>query len=89
MVHERGQRSQGFVHDLDRVGASGHFDDRHGGVQGVFEMVAEFLRIDGRRGDDELQVTAFGQQCGQVAEQEIDVEAAFMRLVDHDGVVAA
>ena len=32
---------------------------------------------------------AFGQQRGQIAEQEVDVEAAFVRLVNHDGVVAA
>ena len=52
-------------------------------------MLLELHRIDGRRRDDELQVAAFGQQCGQIAEKEIDVQASFVRLVDHDGVVGA
>ena len=40
-----------------------------------------------RRGDDQLQVGTLGQQLLQVAEQEIDVQAALVRLVDDDRVV--
>ena len=45
--------------------------------------------VDGRRRDDELEVGAAGQQVREVAEQEVDVEAALVGLVDDDRVVAA
>src|SRR5690606_30950426 len=41
------------------------------------------------RGDDDLEVRSLRQELGQVAEDEVDVEAAFVRLVDDDRVVAA
>jgi hypothetical protein len=47
----------------------------------------EALRVDRGRGDDDLQVRPLGQQLLEVAEQEIDVEAALVRLVDDDRVV--
>ena len=46
------------------------------------------LRLDGRRGDDHLQVRPARQQLAQVAEQEVDVEAALVRLVEDQRVVA-
>ena len=52
-------------------------------------MLAEPLRVDGRRGDDQLQVGSSWKQLADVAEQEVDVEAAFVGLVDDQGVVAA
>src|SRR4051794_2194406 len=70
--------------DLDRVGAAGHLDDRR-----VVEVRREALRVDRRRGDDQLQVRALGQQPPEVAQQEVDVEAALVRLVDDHRVVAA
>ena len=73
---------QRAVPGFHRVGATGHLDDRR-----VVEMLGETLQIDGRRGDDQLQIRATRQQGLQVAEQEVDVEATFMRLVDDDGVV--
>jgi hypothetical protein len=51
-------------------------------------MLGETLGIDGRRGDDQAQVAALLYQRLQITEQEIDVEAALVRLVDDDGVVA-
>jgi hypothetical protein len=51
-------------------------------------MFGEPLRVDGGRGDDDLEVGAAGQQPLQVAEDEVDVQAAFVRLVDDQGVVA-
>src|SRR3546814_19734881 len=51
------------------------------------EVCGEALGVDGGRGDDHLQVAAPLQQLLQVAEQEIDVEAALVGLVDDDGVV--
>ena len=72
------------VADLDRVGAARHLDHR-----GAAEMPAEPLRVDGGRGDDQLEIGPVGQQPGQVAEQEVDVEAALVGLVENDRVVAA
>ena len=71
------------VADLDRVGAPGHLDHRR-----PAEMPAEALRVDGRRGDDQLEVRPPGQQPGQVPEQEVHVEAALVGLVENDRVVA-
>ena len=72
------------VADLDRVGAAGDLDDRR-----VVEVLGEPLRVDGRRGDDDLEVGPAGQQLLEVAEEEVDVEAALVRLVDDDRVVRA
>ncbi len=55
----------------------------------VAEVRAEAAGIDRRARDDELQVGPPGQQPAQVAEQEVDVQAALVRLVDDDRVVAA
>src|SRR5208282_3216142 len=49
----------------------------------------EALRVDGGRGDDHLEVGAFGQELPEVAEDEVDVQAALVRLVDDQRVVAA
>ena len=45
--------------------------------------------VDGRRGDDQLEVGPLRQQPLEVAEQEVDVEAALVGLVDDDRVVLA
>ena len=75
-------RSSGPVAHLDRVGPPRHLD--HRGV----EVVGEALRVDGGRRDDQLEVGTAGEQVGEVAEQEVDVEAALVGLVDDDRVVA-
>ena len=72
------------VADLDREGAAGDLDDRR-----VPEMGGEALGVDRRRRHDHLQIRPRGQDPFQVAEQEVDVEAALVRLVDDDRVVAA
>ncbi|MNQ44714.1 hypothetical protein D3C85_584780 [compost metagenome] len=51
-------------------------------------MLGKPLQVDGRRGDDQLEVGAARQQGLQVAEQEVDVQAALVGLVDDDRVVA-
>src|SRR5690606_9661321 len=51
------------------------------------EVAREALGIDGGRGDDDLEVGPLRQQLLEITEQEIDVEAALVRLVDDDGVV--
>ena len=86
-THQRRRGAQRLIHDLHRIRASRHFDDRHLRVQRVFEMLLELHRIDCRGRDDELQVAPLGQQRRQIAEQEIDVQTALMRLVDDDRVV--
>ncbi len=71
------------VPNVDRVGAARHLDHRR-----PAEMRGEPLGVDGRGGDDHLQVRSAGEQGGDVAEQEVDVQAALVRLVDDEGVVA-
>ena len=74
-----GQRA---IPGVDRKGAPRDFNDRR-----TIEMLGEALQVDGRRGDDDLQVGPARQQRLEVAKQEVDIEAAFMGLVDDDGVV--
>ncbi len=50
-------------------------------------MAGETLRVDRRRGDDDLQVGPARQELPQVAQDEVDVEAAFVGLVDDQRVV--
>ena len=68
--------------------AAADLDDRGGAAIGLTEVFAEPLRVDGGRGDDELEVGPPGQQLRQVAEQEVDVQAAFVGFVDDQRVVA-
>ena len=46
------------------------------------------LGVDGGRGDDHLQVTTSRQQLLEIAQQEVNVQAAFMGLIDDEGVIA-
>ena len=77
------------VPDLHRVRATADLDDGGRGTVGPREVGREPLRLDGRGGDDHLQVGPAGQELPQVPEEEVDVEAAFMGLVDDDRVVVA
>ena len=70
------------VADLHRVRATGHLHHR-----GVVEVGREAGRVDGGRGDDHLEVGPLRQQLVEVAEQEVDVEAALVGLVDDEDVV--
>ncbi len=80
---------QGAVAHLDRERAAGDLDHRRGRAIRRGEMPRETLGVDRRRGDDHLQVGAFRQQLPQVADQEIDVQAALVCFVDDDRVVLA
>ncbi len=73
---------QRAVAHFHRVGAAFNADHRR-----IVEMLGEAFGVDGGRSDDQLQVRALAQQLLQVAQQEVDVEAAFVRLVDDDRVV--
>ena len=91
------RRAERTVADLDWVRAARHLDDRRGLDQATragralprAEMARETIRIDRRRRDDDLQVGARGQQARHVAQDEVDVQAALVRLVDDERVVAA
>ena len=52
-------------------------------------MRGEALGIDRRRRDDDLEIGPLALDAAQVAENEIDVEAALVRLVDDQRVVGA
>ncbi|MNM99836.1 hypothetical protein D3C81_1124070 [compost metagenome] len=51
-------------------------------------MLGEALQVDGRRSDDQLEVGPARQQGLEEAEEEVDVQAALVGLVDDDRVVA-
>ena len=72
----------GKVADLHRVQASGDFDDRR-----LAEGVRECGGVDRRRGDHDLEILPAPDQQTQVTEQEVDVQAAFVGLVDDDRIV--
>ncbi len=74
----------GAVADFHRIGAAGDLDHRR-----AAEEVREALRVDGGRGDDHLELGPGRDQALQVAEEEVDVEAALVGLVDDDRVVGA
>ena len=76
------------VTHFDRIKPSRHLDDRRRRTR-MREVPGEALRIDGRGRHDQLQVRPLRQQALQVPEQEVDVEAALVRLVDDQRVVAA
>ena len=73
---------------LDRIRATADLHHR-GRSLGTREVCREALGVDGRRRDDEVQVGALPQQPVQVPEQEVDVQAALVGLVDDDRVVPA
>ncbi len=76
----QGQRA---IPGVDREGAPRDLDNRR-----IVEVLGEALQVDGRRGDDDFKVWTPRQQGFQVAEQEVDVQAALVGFVDDDRVVA-
>ncbi len=73
---------QRAITHLDREGAAFHADHRR-----VVGVLRKALGVDGGRGDDQLEIGALVQQLLEIAQQEIDIEAALVRLVHDDGVV--
>src|ERR687897_507458 len=78
-----GVTAEGPVPHLDRVGAARHLHHRRTEVPG------EALGVDRRRRDQYLEVGAAGEEPREVPEDEVDVEAALVGLVDDERVVAA
>ena len=52
-------------------------------------MSGETIRIDRGGGDDDLEVRARGQQASHVPQDEVDIEATLVGLVDDESVVSA
>ena len=77
------QLQQRAVADLDGVRTAGDLDHRG------LEVRGEAVDVDRGAGDDDLEVGPARQQPPEVAEQEVDVEAALVGLVDDDRVVLA
>ena len=75
------RRVQRPVTDFHRVGPAGDLFDR-GGSAGIREVLGEPFRVDRGRGDDDLQIRPFRQDLLEIAQDEIDVETAFVGLVD-------
>ena len=75
---------EGFITDLDGIEPPGDLDDRR-----VAESPRELLRIDGCRGDDDVKVLPSLKEGFQNTEDEIDIEAPLVGLVDNDRVVGA
>ena len=73
---------QRTVTHLHRITAATHQHDRR-----TAKMFSEALCIQRGRSNDELEITTAWQQLLEVTQQEIDIQAALMRLVDNDGVV--
>ncbi len=57
-------------------------------MRGVAEVGGEAFGVDGGGGDDDLEVGAAREKLPEVAEDEVDVQAALVRLVDDQRVVA-
>ena len=73
---------EGQIADLHRVQAPGHLDDRR-----LSEGIRECGGIDRRRCDYDFEVLPATDQQSQVTEQEVDVQAALVGLVDDDRIV--
>ena len=75
------------VAHLDRIGAPGNHQHRRLPPFGIGKVLRKAIRVDGGGGDDQLQVRPARQDLLQVAQQEVDVQAALVRLVDDQRVV--
>ncbi len=71
---------------LHREHAARHHDDRCWSFC-RFKVIGKTLRINRGGRHHDLQVGPARQDLAQVAQQEVDVQAAFVRLVDDEGVV--
>ena len=71
---------------IHRIGAPGHVDD--GRIPSALtEMAGKAFRVDGGRGNDQLEIRPARQQPLEIPKQEIDVQAALVGLVDDQRVV--
>ena len=50
-------------------------------------MAGKATRIDRSGGNDDLEIGSTRQELSQITQQKINVQTAFMRFVDNDGVI--
>ena len=74
--------SERTVTHIYRIGSPADFDDRR-----ATKELAKAFHFDGGGGDDDLQIRPFRQQLPQVAHQKVDVKAAFVGLINNQGIV--
>ncbi len=86
VLHGRAILGHRAVAHLDRIQPPAHLDHGRGARVGA-EMAREAVGVDRRGRDDQLQVRPPRQDFLQIAEQEVDVQAALVRLVDDQRVV--
>ncbi|CRH67735.1 Uncharacterised protein [Chlamydia trachomatis] len=87
---------EGAIADFDGEGATRDFNNRCRLLQRPMtgqtiphtEVLSETLRVDRRRGDDDFQIWARRKQASQIAQDEVNVQAAFVGLVNNQCVVA-
>ena len=70
------------VLEVDWIAPAAYLDDRC-----IAEVGGETLRIDGCRGNHQLELGTFPQDSLQITEQKIDIETALMSLIDNQRVV--
>ena len=75
-------RADRLITHFNRIHPARHFDYRR-----VVEMGRKALCVDGCGSNDKLQIRPPGQQLLEIAEQEIDIEATLVRLIDNDRIV--
>ena len=71
------------VADLYRIGATGDF--KNGSPA---EGFGELLGVDGGGGNDYLEIPPFWQEIPQDSQNQIDIEAPLVGLIDNQGIVA-
>ncbi len=86
VLHRRAILGHRAVAHLDRIQPPAHLDHGRRTLVGT-EMARETVGIDRRGRDDQFQVRPPRQDFLQIAEQEVDVQAALVRLVDDQRVV--
>ena len=74
--------------DLDRVTPPLDEVDRCRRAIGPGEVLRETIGVDRRGGDDDMEVVTSVEQSTEITQQEVDVEAPLVGLVDDDRVIA-
>ena len=81
-VRGRGEGLGRHVFDRHRIHPAADVDDR-----GAAEGLGELFRVEGRRGDDDLELGTDVEKRPDDPQQEVDVQAPLVGLVDDQRVV--
>ena len=68
----------------DGISATGYRNNRR-----IVKMRAKTLSVYGCRGDNQLELGPLGKELLQITKKKVNVQTAFVRLIDDDGVVLA